>query len=376
MRSGRRVESSTRLPSASLLWGQIMAVDYYSLLTKAVAGKDAVARDIVYRDARSLIGRSNLTRQAASSHRAALEEAIRQIEDNFAIEQLREEDSAVAVSRVLSPGVNLKPLAITACAFVAVIALAAVLYQYVAGPRIMAGGVTASSRQTPAAREDVVMADLRPGVDGGSSGADLPFALQRQVVFYRTTVIPGSIVVDRENRFLYLIDSNNSARRYGIGIAEECLKGGSLFRVTSKLEWPDWRPTGTDAAKDTATDTAKDTCNIACRGRPSRQSIGCARVLAGQARANHSRNKLAEDHRSSRRFRMYPARERRRRRSVSACFAGNASDLRQLGNKPLRFVAITFRRTPDPSASRPIPPRPPGRAEGFGGADVRVGGGR
>jgi lipoprotein-anchoring transpeptidase ErfK/SrfK len=246
-----------------------MAVDYYSLLTKAVAGKDAVARDIVYRDARSLIGRSNLTRQAASSHRAALEEAIRQIEDNLTIEQLREEDSAVAVSRVLSPGVNLKPLAITACAFVAVIALAAVLYQYVAGPRIMAGGVTASSRQTPAAREDVVMADLRPGVDGGSSGADLPFALQRQVVFYRTTVIPGSIVVDRENRFLYLIDSNNSARRYGIGIAEECLKGGSLSRVTSKLEWPDWRPTGTDAAKDTAKDTAKEPATLlAAAGRP------------------------------------------------------------------------------------------------------------
>jgi len=61
------------------------------------------------------------------------------------------------------------------------------------------------------------------------------------VVFYRTTVVPGSIVVDRENRFLYLIDANNSARRYGIGIAKECLKGGSFFRVTNKLEWPDWR---------------------------------------------------------------------------------------------------------------------------------------
>jgi lipoprotein-anchoring transpeptidase ErfK/SrfK len=81
-------------------------------------------------------------------------------------------------------------------------------------------------------------------VDGGSTGEGLPFALQRQVVFYRTTLVPGSIVVDRENRFLYLIDSNNSARRYGIGIAQECPKGGSLFRVTSKLEWPDWRTSG------------------------------------------------------------------------------------------------------------------------------------
>lgn len=48
-------------------------------------------------------------------------------------------------------------------------------------------------------------------------------------------------MVDRENRFLYLIDSNNSARRYGIGIAQECLNGGNLFKVTNKLEWPDWR---------------------------------------------------------------------------------------------------------------------------------------
>ena len=75
------------------------------------------------------------------------------------------------------------------------------------------------------------MADLKPGVDGGSTGDGLPFAFQRQVVFYRTTVVPGSIVVDRENRFLYLIDANNSARRYGIGVAQECLKGGSLSRV-------------------------------------------------------------------------------------------------------------------------------------------------
>jgi lipoprotein-anchoring transpeptidase ErfK/SrfK len=92
-----------------------------------------------------------------------------------------------------------------------------------------------------------VVADLKPGVDGGSSGEVLPFALQRQVVFYRTTVVPGSIVVDRENRFLYLIDSSTSARRYGIGVAQECLKSGALSRVMNKLEWPDWRSANANA---------------------------------------------------------------------------------------------------------------------------------
>jgi hypothetical protein len=225
-----------------------MDVDYYSLLTKAVAGKDAVARGKIYKDAYGVIARSNLTRQTASSHIAAFEDAVRRIENDIA-EQPGEEKSAAAIEKVLSTGTNWKPLAATACAIIAVIAVSAWLYGYLAmkDPR---GSVIASSRQ-PLGLGDVVVADLQPGVDGGSSAADLPFSLQRQVVFYRTTVVPGSIVVDRESRFLYLIDHNNSARRYGIGIAQECLKGGSFFRITSKLEWPDWRPSGADAAKDT-----------------------------------------------------------------------------------------------------------------------------
>jgi lipoprotein-anchoring transpeptidase ErfK/SrfK len=220
-----------------------MTVDYYSLLTKAVSGKDASARDQIYKDAYSLITRSHLAREAAASHAAALEDAIRRIEDDIAAEQA---SSAASINEVLSTGRNWKPLAIGAGALAVVIAVSALVYGYVAtkGPGIVAANVKTSSPKTQREREDVVMADLKPGVDGGSSGEVLPFALQRQVVFYRTTVAPGSIVVDRENRFLYLIDGNNSARRYGIGIAQECLMGGSLSRVMNKLEWPDWRPSG------------------------------------------------------------------------------------------------------------------------------------
>jgi lipoprotein-anchoring transpeptidase ErfK/SrfK len=220
-----------------------MTVDYYSLLTKAVVGKDAIARDRIYKDADDLIRRSQLTREAAASHAAALENAIQRIEDDIAAEEAK---SAAAINEVLSTGRNWKPLVFGAGVVVAVIAVSALLYGYIAtkGPGISGAGVTASSSKARRVREDVVMADLKPGVDGGSTGEGLPFALQRQVVFYRTTVVPGSIVIDRENRFLYLIDANNSARRYGIGIAQECLNGGSFFRVTNKLEWPDWRTSG------------------------------------------------------------------------------------------------------------------------------------
>jgi lipoprotein-anchoring transpeptidase ErfK/SrfK len=156
-------------------------------------------------------------------------------------------------------------------AVVAVLVACVLLYGYVAtkGPGVAGVGVTASSSKPQhRAKEDVVMPDLKPGEDGGSSGEILPFALQRQVVFYRTTVVPGSIVVDRENRFLYLIDGNNSARRYGVGIAQECLKGGSFFRVTNKLEWPDWR---------TSSNTRDAEALLAAAGRPG--SLLGARAL-------------------------------------------------------------------------------------------------
>ncbi|MBR1193943.1 L,D-transpeptidase [Bradyrhizobium sp. AUGA SZCCT0160] len=225
-----------------------MTVDYYALLTKAVAGKDTLGRDKIYKDAYDLITRSShLTREAAASNVAALEAAIRRIEDEVAIEEGRD---AAQINEVLSEGANWKPWAFGAGALALAIALAAFMYGYVAtkGPANIATSVTAPPPPKAArTREDVVMADLKAGEDGGSTGEGLPFSLQRQVVFYRTTVVPGSIVIDRENRFLYLIDSNNSARRYGIGIAQECLKGGSFFHVTNKLEWPDWRSSAQNA---------------------------------------------------------------------------------------------------------------------------------
>lgn len=231
-----------------------MDVDYYALLTRAVSGKDAVARDKLYREAYSLIASSNLTRPVASAHVLALEDAVRRIEEDIAAAEAEHAaNSAEAASRaLLSGGRNRRRLAVSACTLIAVIAVSALFYEYVAtgGTHAVDGRLIASSRQLQRGQEDVIVADLKPGVDGGSSGADLPFSLQRQVVFYRTTVVPGSIVVDRERRFLYFIDSNNSARRYGIGIAQECLNRGSLSHITSKVEWPDWRPSRADSAKD------------------------------------------------------------------------------------------------------------------------------
>ena len=218
-----------------------MNVDYYGLISKAVVGKDAAERDAVYADARSLIRKSRLTLEEAASNTAALEGAIRQVESELAAQDAT---SAANIREVLATRRNWKPMVLAASVIVAVGALGALAYSYFASKGRAVAGAPASLSQAARSHNDAVVADLKSGVDGGSTGEGLPFAFQRQVVFYRTNIMPGSIVIDRESRFLYLIDANNSARRYGIGIAQECQKGGTFLRVTNKMEWPDWESQG------------------------------------------------------------------------------------------------------------------------------------
>lgn len=67
-----------------------------------------------------------------------------------------------------------------------------------------------------------------------------PFA--RQLVFFRSTEAPGTIIVNTTERFLYVVMGNNRALRYGIGVGREGFQWSGLVRVTRKAEWPDWTP--------------------------------------------------------------------------------------------------------------------------------------
>jgi lipoprotein-anchoring transpeptidase ErfK/SrfK len=85
--------------------------------------------------------------------------------------------------------------------------------------------------------------DLPPGVDGGSTDADGAFFLRRQPVFYRSPNPVGSIIVDKQQHFLYLIQPNQVALRYGIGVGKSCAGVAGLHKVAGKKEWPEWQPT-------------------------------------------------------------------------------------------------------------------------------------
>jgi lipoprotein-anchoring transpeptidase ErfK/SrfK len=84
--------------------------------------------------------------------------------------------------------------------------------------------------------------DVDPGVDHGNSDANLPEDFQRQMVFYRSLQPPGTIIIDTQERHLYLIQSETTALRYGIGVGRVGFTWQGLLQISRKSEWPDWRP--------------------------------------------------------------------------------------------------------------------------------------
>jgi lipoprotein-anchoring transpeptidase ErfK/SrfK len=68
---------------------------------------------------------------------------------------------------------------------------------------------------------------------------------RRQTVSYPGAERPGTIVVDIDRRFLYLVEPGNQAIRYGIGVGREGFSWRGVASVGRKSVWPAWSPTTT-----------------------------------------------------------------------------------------------------------------------------------
>ncbi len=81
--------------------------------------------------------------------------------------------------------------------------------------------------------------DIRPET---GPRKELPPQFRRTTVDYRSKEPVGTIVVDTQNTYLYLILGNGKAMRYGIGVGREGFTWAGAERVTRMAEWPDWHP--------------------------------------------------------------------------------------------------------------------------------------
>ncbi len=65
----------------------------------------------------------------------------------------------------------------------------------------------------------------------------------RHIVEYTGKEKPGTIVVDTDKKFLYFVQGDGSAIRYGVTVGEESLAFRGDAKVGRKAEWPSWTPT-------------------------------------------------------------------------------------------------------------------------------------
>jgi lipoprotein-anchoring transpeptidase ErfK/SrfK len=65
---------------------------------------------------------------------------------------------------------------------------------------------------------------------------------RRQEVDYSRSEAPGTLVVDTPERFLFLVEPNGKALRYGIGVGRPGFAWSGVKRISRKSEWPDWTP--------------------------------------------------------------------------------------------------------------------------------------
>jgi lipoprotein-anchoring transpeptidase ErfK/SrfK len=65
---------------------------------------------------------------------------------------------------------------------------------------------------------------------------------EKQVVEYHGMESPGTIVVDTPNKFLFLVQGDGKALRYGIGVGRPGFAWSGVKTISAKKEWPAWTP--------------------------------------------------------------------------------------------------------------------------------------
>nr|WP_261405808.1 L,D-transpeptidase [Chenggangzhangella methanolivorans] len=78
------------------------------------------------------------------------------------------------------------------------------------------------------------------GAAEGRRAMDPAFA--RTTVRYDGPEPANSIVINTKTRYLYLVQGDGTAIRYGVGVGKEGFTWKGVETISAKREWPDWYP--------------------------------------------------------------------------------------------------------------------------------------
>jgi lipoprotein-anchoring transpeptidase ErfK/SrfK len=253
-------------------------VDYYPILARAMSAPEAQDpqwRRGVYERARQMLVTQLLARRPATppdaiaAEQSGLDSAIRRIEAEMSRPARRampreapgdEQDIADLSASEPERGPLPTPLRLSGISLLAAAIVVAAIgaggtmfwvqhAHKASSPPVKSVASAAAPQAPPAAKAATPKlattkdGDLAPGIDGSGADSDLSYVFRRQPTFYRTLQPVGTIIIDKLQHFLYLIQPNNVALRYGIGLGEQCTELAGLRHVASKAEWPPFLPT-------------------------------------------------------------------------------------------------------------------------------------
>lgn len=78
----------------------------------------------------------------------------------------------------------------------------------------------------------------------------VPKKYRRKSVRFNEDFDPGTIVIDTRQKFLYLVQPDGRAIRYGIGVGRQGFSWSGSAVIKRKAKWPTWTPPAEMVARD------------------------------------------------------------------------------------------------------------------------------
>lgn len=102
--------------------------------------------------------------------------------------------------------------------------------------------VTRRYAVTPQKQRKIRQASVKPVQKKKAVQPQIAPQFLPQVVSYNSSEKAGTIIIDTQSRFLYLVLGDGKARRYGVGVGKAGFEWTGSEKITQKKEWPSWRP--------------------------------------------------------------------------------------------------------------------------------------
>jgi lipoprotein-anchoring transpeptidase ErfK/SrfK len=119
------------------------------------------------------------------------------------------------------------------------------------GASLLGGCVTAQApAPEPALAQYLVPPTREPFQVAAVDLGEIPPQYHRQIVDDPTGERPGTVVVDPDARFLYLVLRDGKAMRYGVGVGRQGFTWSGAATVARKAAWPRWTPPREMVARD------------------------------------------------------------------------------------------------------------------------------